>query len=155
MAFNLANISQVPAVDWSKPYYPEAQLSSGGFGFQLRNQQAKQFIDDLNAKVASGQITQEQANQAWAKVHEAGNEADRARETSGRRFDQGGYALVGSMGLGGVFWGLPGGEAYTPGAGGGGGDTGGGSPSFGHTQNPHGKGGEAGKSAFLGKINRG
>src|SRR5260221_9383696 len=94
-------------------YYPEAQLSSGGFGFQLRNQQAQQFIDALNAKVASGQMTQEQANQAWAQIHEAGNEADRARETSGRLFDQSGLAMVGSMGLGGLLAGGSGGDAST------------------------------------------
>lgn len=107
MALSFGNLFNTP-VDFSTPHdpnaawYPEAQLSSGGFGFRLRNQQAKQFIDDLNARVSSGQINQSQANQAWANVHEAGNEEDRARQTDARRFQQGGVASVASLGIGGL-----------------------------------------------------
>ena len=108
MALQIPNLNNIASVDFNTPHdpnapwYPEAQLQSGGFGFQQRNERAKQIIDDLNRRVASGEITQAQANQAWAQIHEAGNEADRASETSNRQFQQHGVATIGSMALGGL-----------------------------------------------------
>lgn len=72
-------------------------VSRGAFGGNFLQ---PKVVADLNSRVASGAMTQDQANAQWAQMREAEAEAARGRETSGRLFDQHGIAAIGSAALG-------------------------------------------------------
>lgn len=94
----------------NKLAHPEVleDVSRGAWG---GNYLQPQIVADLNRRVASGAITQEQANAEWARMREAEAEAARGRETSNRQFQQRGLATIGSIAAGGYLGGLAGGEA--------------------------------------------
>ena len=93
---SLLRQSQNPSLNLDTNYY---QGSGGGqsvFGRQRLNQD-NSIVDQLNAAVQSGQITQDQANQHWNGYRQQQEEYQRGLDTQSRRNNQQSIVSAGSV----------------------------------------------------------